>query len=155
MNATEFRAYDKKEKALIYNSELWLPEPLRKFGHTVNPVHITEDGVHYTLNCLSNHYEDDWEEDVVAHLGIEIMPFTNLWDHGESRKKIYANDIISFSFKSDSDLHPGLRTGRVTYSQEFEDWVLVDKQEQLVAKLSEVERLHVIGNWFDDCELLG
>lgn len=146
MSVKEFRAYDSREKNLIYDREPWLPKPLKKLGHTAYPVHITEDGIHYRLNCLSNHYEDDWEEDVLTRYGMEIMPFTNLWDHGETRKKMYCNDIISFS----SSL-----SGRIIFCQESSEWIVVDKNEQCIDKLTHVECPQVIGNWFDHAELLG
>lgn len=155
MNVKEYRAYDNREKNLIYDRELWLPKSLKKLGHTAYPVHITEEGIHYTLNCLSNHYEDDWEEGVLTRYGIEIMPFTNLWDHGATRRKMYCNDIITFTLKENMDIGSSLRTGRITFCQESSEWIVVDKNDQYINQLSHVECPRVIGNWFDHAELLG
>ena len=155
MSMLEFRAYDKNEKNLIYNQELWLPRSLKKLGHTAYPVHIGEDGIHYRLNCISNHYEDDWEEDVVTHYGLEIMPFTEFWDYGESGKKIYCNDIISFSCQVQSDLTSNSLTGRIAFCQESWEWIVVDKKYHYIEKLSQVNYPRVIGNWFDHADLLG
>jgi len=154
MSIPEFRAYDKREKNLIYNQDLWLPRSLQNIGHTVYPVHITEDGIRYRLNCLSNHYEHDWEEDVVTCYGIEIMAFTGFWDHEEPRKKIYCNDIISIIPKENSDLPSSSQTGRIIFCQGSKEWIVVDKKEHYLEKLSQVNCPRVIGNWFDNAELL-
>ncbi|GBG57476.1 hypothetical protein SPFL3101_02821 [Sporomusaceae bacterium FL31] len=154
MSEMEFRAYDKKERTLIYDHELWLPQAFKKLGHTEYPVHITPEGIQYTLDCLSNHYENDWEENVVTRYGFEIMQFTNLWDDGESRKKMYCNDIISFYRKGTSDLGSLKMIGRITLSELTGDWILVDKEEQFLEELTKAVYPQVIGNWFDNAELL-
>ncbi|MGE4274314.1 MAG: hypothetical protein AB7E31_15870 [Desulfitobacterium sp.] len=97
-------------------------------------------------------YEDDWEEDAVARTGIEIMPFTNLWDHGQSRKKMYSNDLISFTRKGHSPLTQFC--GRIILSEESGEWIVVDEKGQFIEKLAQVECPQVIGNWFADAHLL-
>lgn len=155
MSEIEFRAYDSKQKTMIYNKDSWLPMSLKKFGHTEYPVHISDQGVHYTLDCLSNHYENDWEEDVVTRHGIELMQFTNYRSVAEPQRKIYANDIISFFVHGNLTYPDAAKTtGRVIYNHQLSEWIVVDKEEQFLAKLSVAEQPHVIGNWFDTPELL-
>lgn len=155
MNEMEFRAYDNKGRTMIYNKDSWLPKGLKKLGWNEHPVYITNKGIHYTLDCISNHYENDWEEDVVTIHNIEIMQFTNFWDYGESRKKMYCNDIISFYLMG--TLHNQLANktvGKIKFSEQIGDWIVVDIKEQYIEKLSRVEQPKVIGNWFDNAELL-
>lgn len=155
MGEIEFRAYDSKQRTMIYNKDSWLPMSLKKFGHTEYPVHISDQGVHYTLDCLSNHYENDWEEDVVTRHGIELMQFTNYRSFAEPQRKIYANDILSFFVQSNLTYPDASKTtGRVIYNQQLGEWIVVDKKEQFLAKLSGAEQPNVIGNWFDTPELL-
>lgn len=153
MNDMEYRAYSSKEKNMIYNQDLWLPMGLKKLGCNEHPVHITNEGIHYTLDCISNHYENDWEEDVVTYHGIEIMPFTRSWDAGEPRKKMYSNDIISFYVMGNSKIDQTI--GKIKFSEPLKDWIVVDKKEEFIERLSNVAQPKVIGNWFDHSELLG
>lgn len=154
MSETEFRAYDNEGKTMIYNEDSWLPKGLKKLGCSEHPVHVTNNGIHYTLDCISNHYENDWEEDVVTIHGIEIMQFTNFWDYGDSKKKIYGNDIISFYLRSASNHQLAKIVGKIKFSEQQGEWVIVDEKEQFIEKLSRVEHPMVIGNWFKSAELL-
>lgn len=156
MKYLEFRAYDFKGKTLIYDRDLWLPKELKKLGHKEHPVTISQEGIHYTLDCLSNHYENDWEEDVVAIHNIQIMQCTHLFDFGESKKKMYCNDIISFyPSRQLDDLDAQKMIGRIQFSAQTGKWVIVDHEEQFLSELSLAEQPKVIGNWYDNPELLG
>ncbi|WP_088188805.1 YopX family protein [Desulfosporosinus sp. FKA] len=148
----EFRAYDKKEMALIYDQDLWLPDYLKKLGHTEYPVHISSEGIHYTLDCLSNHYENDWEEKVIAYIGFDIMQFTNLWD--KKGKKIFCNDIIAFCPAGNLTNSSAKTLGRIQYSEQSGEWIIVNKDDQFLNQLDKVNQPEVIGNWFENAELL-
>ncbi|WP_088227072.1 YopX family protein [Desulfosporosinus sp. FKB] len=148
----EFRAYDEKEKALIYDQDLWLPDYLKKLGHTESPVHISSEGIHYTLNCLSNHYENDWEEKVIAYIGIDIMQNTNLLD--KTGKKIFGKDIISFYPSGNLTQSSAKTLGRIQYSEQSGEWIIVNKHEQFLDELGKANQPEVIGNWFENAELL-
>ncbi|MDA8228697.1 MAG: YopX family protein [Desulfitobacterium hafniense] len=154
MRDMEFRAYDNKQRTMVYNKDLWLPKELKKLGHKEYPVYVTENGIHYTLDCLSNHYENDWEEDVTTIYDIEIMQFTNYWDCQEPSRKIYCNDIISFFVKGKVNYPDATNIGMVKYSEQSGDWIVVDKDEKFIEMLSRIEQPKVLGNWFDNPELL-
>ncbi|MGC7871875.1 YopX family protein [Desulfosporosinus sp. SYSU MS00001] len=148
----EFRAYDEKEKALIYDQDLWLPDYLKKLGHTEYPVHISSEGIHYTLDCLSSHYENDWEEKVIAFIGIDIMQYTNLLD--KTGKKIFGKDIISFYPSGNLTQRSARTLGRIQYSEQSGEWIIVNKDEQFLDELDKANQPEVIGNWFENAELL-
>lgn len=151
----EFRAYDKKQNIMVYNQALWLPKGLKKLGHKEFPVHVTDKGIRYTLNCLSNHYENDWEEDVVTRYDIEIMQFTNYWDCGEPKQKIYAEDLISFYLSDDINVpNSSKMIGKVILNEEIQEWIVVSKEGKFIEMLSRVVQPKVIGNWLDHPVLL-
>jgi hypothetical protein len=152
----EFRAYDNQQKRMVYNNDLWLPHGLNKLGHKEYPVHVTNNGIQYTLNCISNHYENDWEEDVISILNIEIMQSTDSFAFEEPGKKLYSEDIISFRLEQNPNYTEDNRTlGRIKYSEQDQDWIVVDQDEQFIERLSKVTQSKVLGNWYDNPELLG
>jgi len=156
MGDMEFRAYDNKQRMLVYDKDLWLPQGLKKLGHKEYPVSITNTGIHYTLNCISNHYENDWEENVVSILGIEIMQATDSCDFEEPGRKIYSDDIISFYQDGTPNFSDDQRIlGRIKYSEQSHDWIVVDQGEQFIEMLSKVVQPKVVGNRFDNPDLLG
>ncbi|MFA6808199.1 MAG: YopX family protein [Eubacteriales bacterium] len=151
----EFRAYDKKQKIMVYNEDFWLPKGLEKLGHKEYPVNITNNGIHYTLDCMSNHYEDEWDEDVVTSYDIEIMESTNYHDCEEPKRKIYSKDIISFYLIDKIyDSKAQRKIGKIAFSEQFADWIIVDNEEQFIEMLSKIEQPKVVGNWLDNSILL-
>lgn len=154
MMEMEFRAYDNQARTMVYNKDSWLPKGLKIFGLNQHPVLISDQGIHYTLDCLTNQYEDEWEKDVVTIHDIEIMPFTNSWDLGEIRKKIYENDIIAFSLTKNAKDMSARKIGKIQFSEEYGTWIVVDKEEHFIEKLGGANQPIVLGNWFDNRELL-
>ena len=151
----EYRAYDNKQKMMVYSRDLWLPKGLKKLGHKEYPVRVTDNGIQYTLNCISNHYENDWEEEVVSILDIEIMPSTSFRDSQEPQREIYSNDIISFNInKSLLPFEDKRNIGRIKYNEASHDWMIVDKDDQFIEILSKVQQPTVLGNYFDNPEFL-
>ena len=152
----EFRAYDSKQKMMVYNNDLWLPHGLSKLGHKEYPVHVTNSGIHYTLNCTSNHYENDWEENVISILNVEIMQSTDSHDFEEPGRKLYSEDIISFSLEGNLNFTENNRIlGRIKYSEQYQDWIVLDQSDQFIEMLSKVAQPKVLGNWYDNPDLLG
>jgi hypothetical protein len=149
----EFRAYDTKQRMMVYNSDLWLPLGLKKLGHKEYPVSIADNGIHYTLDCNSSHYENDWEEDVISIFGIEIMEITDYQDFFVPSKKIYRNDIISFHL-NDTDLATLCFIGTVQFSNQLNDWIVMSKDGQFIEMLNNIVQPKVIGNLFENPELL-
>ncbi len=152
----EFRAYDNKQKMMVYNNDLWLPHGLNKLGHKEYPVHVTDDGIHYTLNCISNHYENDWEEDVISILNIKIMQSTDSFDFEEPGRKLYSEDIISFHLEGNLNYTRDNRIlGIIKYSEQYQDWIVVDQGDQFIEMLSKVALPKALGNCYDNPKLLG
>lgn len=155
MEHLEFRAYDRKGKSLIYDKELWLPQGLSKLGYTEHPVHISQSGIHYTLDCLSDHYPNDWEEHVIACLDIDVMPSTNRCDSSATPQMMYCHDIISFYRKEEcNNVNSQKLIGQIQFSDQTGDWIIVDLNGRFMEMLSHAEQPRVLGNWFEHPELL-
>ena len=150
MNEIKFRAYDEEHKLMVYSDN-------QPDGYE------WEINEHHGVICMYYDYiDDDFGGNVCYGEHLPIMQYTGIKD--KNGKEIYEGDILVYKFKSYFSGSNQVAYYIVKYEdgmfciyvEEFNDnnqkeWV---QEDRLCESLIKIDKLEVIGNIYENPELL-
>lgn len=144
----KFRGKMIPENEWIFGTILRIPAPPVCFGKSETDK--------YYIQFPDPRYMPDWNMPYKMVQG-EVNPdtigqYTGL--HDKNGKKIYEGDIVKFRFKTDREEYPDL-IGYIEYQTTFTAFRIMSNKGSFKIDVLDLKFIEVIGNIYDNPELLG
>lgn len=137
----KFRAYDKEDERMRYFDD---EDYLYHYPFILRLEQVFKKDSNY------DDYEDFEYKDVTDK--IELMQYTGLDD--KKGKKIYEGDIVKFRLKTCREEYPDL-IGYIEYQTTFTAFRIMSNKGSFKIDVLDLKFIEVIGNIYDNPELLG